>query len=212
MNRYALVSDFDGTITETDFFVLLLERYMPDNAPRFLEDWRNGKRTHFDAMQGYFDYAPADPAALDTLLRDTSPDPDLHESVARLAGAGWDLIVVSAGCSWYIERILEGLPATIHASPGEIDPSGGLKMRVPVESPFFSPTHGISKPAVMRDALARYERVAFAGDGPPDLEPVLLAPQELRFARRWLADELTRREEPHRRYDRWSDIVNALLH
>jgi 2-hydroxy-3-keto-5-methylthiopentenyl-1-phosphate phosphatase len=212
LSRHALVSDFDGTITQTDFFTLLVERYLPAHAPDFLEEWRTGKRTHFDAMQGYFDYAPADEHALEQLMRDTNPDPDLKTAVGRLADVGWDVIVVSAGCSWYIERILIGVPAVIHASPGSIDPNGGLKMRLPVESPFFSPTHGIDKAAVMRDAVARYARVAFAGDGPPDLDSILMTSPDLRFARGWLANELARRGERFRPFQRWSEVATALLH
>ena len=34
---------------------------------------------------------------------------------------------------------------------------------------------------------ARYDRVAFAGDGPPDIEPALLVPADMRFARGALA-------------------------
>jgi 2,3-diketo-5-methylthio-1-phosphopentane phosphatase len=208
----AFVSDFDGTITETDFYTLLIERYLPVDAPDFFEEYRQGKRTHFEAMQAYFDYAPSDPKALETLLRDTRPDPEAESVIARLNDVGWDVIVVSAGCAWYIERILNGLPVTIHASPGDIDPAGGLKMRLPVESPFFSPDKGIDKSAVVRDALARYGRVIFAGDGPPDLAPALLVQPELRFARRWLAEELERRGERFRMFRRWAEIETALLH
>jgi 2-hydroxy-3-keto-5-methylthiopentenyl-1-phosphate phosphatase len=212
LNRSAIVSDFDGTITETDFFTLIVQHHMPAGAPDFFEEWRTGKRTHFEAMQAYFAYAPEGDDALQALMRDTRPDPDFRQAVERLDRAGWDVIVVSAGCSWYIERILAGAKVTIHASPGEIVPGGGLQMRLPVDSPFFSPTHGIDKSAVMRDALARYETVAFAGDGPPDLGPALLAPPHLRFARRWLAEELSRRGDPYRAFHRWSDIAGALLH
>ena len=83
-------------------------------------------------------------------------------------------------------------------------------MRLPEESPFFSATHGIDKSAVVRDAMCRYKRTAFAGDGPPDLEPILLVSPEYRFARSWLAGELQRRAEYFRPFRRWSEISAAL--
>lgn len=211
MRPFVLVSDFDGTITQTDFFSLLVERHIPADAPDFLEEWRHRRLTHFEAMQAYFDYVPADTLILEELIRDTRPDPDAAAAVSKLNDAGWDVTVVSAGCSWYIERALKGLPVTIHASPGAIDPKGGLKMRLPVESPFLSRTHGIDKAAVMRDALGRYEQAAFAGDGPPDLEAALLARPELRFARGWLAQDLVQRKERFHSFSRWSQIADLLL-
>jgi 2-hydroxy-3-keto-5-methylthiopentenyl-1-phosphate phosphatase len=52
--------------------------------------------------------------------------------------------------------------------------------------------------------------VAYAGDGPPDLEPSLMVPPELRFARGWLAEELRARHEPFRPFRRWSEIAETL--
>ena len=55
-----------------------------------------------------------------------------------------------------------------------------------------------------------YERVAFAGNGPPDLDAALSVPPELRFARDWLADELSRRKESFHRFSQWSQIADRL--
>ncbi|HYO82476.1 MAG TPA: HAD-IB family phosphatase [Bryobacteraceae bacterium] len=214
MRRSALVTDFDGTITQRDFYLLLAERFIPSSEPDYLEEYRQGRLTHFEAMQGYFDYTPEEPAELGRLLLDVSPDPELSSAVRRLEQAGWDLIIVSAGSSWYIDRILKqaGIEATVHANPGEIVPGRGLVMQLPRESLFFSPEVGIDKSAVLRDAQARYETVAFAGDGPPDLPPALLTRPDLRFARGWLADALREREEFFQAFGRWSEVVTRLLH
>ena len=120
MGKYALVSDFDGTITETDFFTLIAERYMPADAPDFFAMYRAGELRHWEAMQGFFQYAPSSDAALAEMMRDTRPDADFRTSVERLAERGWELIIVSAGSSWYIDRILNaaGVQATVHAIPG----------------------------------------------------------------------------------------------
>lgn len=213
MRRNALVSDFDGTITATDFYLLLAERYMPSDAPDFLAMWRAGELTHWEAMQGYFQYAPDDEAALESLLHDTQPDPELATASKRLYDAGWDLIIVSAGSDWYIERILAaaGVNAKVHSIPGEVVPGRGLRLHVSAESPFYSADIGVDKPGVVRDALRRYESVAFAGDGAPDLAPALLVDPDLRFARGFLAEELRRRGEGFTEFARWADIAEALL-
>lgn len=208
-----LVSDFDGSITRNDFF-LLAQRYVPASAPDYFAMYRSGRITHFEAMAAYFSHIPADPATLEELVTATDPDPAFAESAWRLADAGWDLVIVSAGSAWYIERILErtGAKATVISNPGRIVEGRGLVLEKPArDSGFYSEEIGIDKAAVVRDALARYDTVAFAGDGPPDVAPALLVPAERRFARRFLAEELARRGEAFRRFDRWSDVANALL-
>ena len=47
-------------------------------------------------------------------------------------------------------------------------------MSLPEHSAFFSPTTGVNKVEIVRDALNRSDCVAFAGDGRPDLEPALM--------------------------------------
>ena len=83
-------------------------------------------------------------------------------------------------------------------------------MFLPEGSRFFSPTTGVNKLEVVRDALSRSDRVAFAGDGRPDLEPALLVKPELRFARGWLAEAFRERGEKFHLFERWSQIADQL--
>lgn len=203
--RNALVTDFDGTITEHDFFALVADRYMPPDTPDYFALYRAGELSHVEAMQGFFQFTPHDADTLEGLLRDTQPDEGLAASVARLNAASWDLIVVSAGSSWYIERIFAKLgidTAVVHSNAGEIVQGKGLQIDT---------TKDVDKPAVVRDALARYGKVAFAGDGPPDVAAALLVDPALRFARRYLAEELTRRGERYQTFGRWRDVVDSVL-
>lgn len=209
----ALVSDFDGTITQNDFFSLIAERYMPPHPPDYFEQYRRGEITHVEAMQAFFQHAPTDEESLEALLRDTLPDPEFLSASDALARHGWDLIIVSAGSAWYIERILQstGVQATVHAMSGRIVAGRGLQLEPPAGLVFFDARTGINKAAVVHEALSKYETVAFAGDGPPDLAPSLLVPAPLRFARRFLAEELTRRGERFRPFERWSQVVDAIV-
>ncbi len=211
MNTAALVTDFDGTMTERDFYALVMEKCIPKGAPDDWGEYAAGRITHFEAMRRIFSYAPADEAGLEELLAAMRPDPELAGAVETLRKGRWDVIVVSAGSSWYIDRILasagvRGVP--VHANPGQV--GSGLVLEMPRGSRYFSEETGVDKSAVVRDALGRYERVAFAGDGPPDLPASLLVKTEDRFARGWLARELRKRRERFREFERWSDIARAL--
>lgn len=203
----ALVSDFDGTITHTDFFALVAERHMPKDVPDFFAMYRRKEITHVEAMQRFFDFTPDDPDTLKQLLEDTRPDPNLKRATEDLHKAGWDLIIVSAGSSWYIQRILNTLGvahAQVHSNSGRIVPGKGLQLD--------DVTRDVDKAGIVRAAQAKYAKVAFAGDGPPDVAPALVVPSGLRFARRFLADELRQRGEAFRPFETWSlDVVRCLL-
>jgi 2,3-diketo-5-methylthio-1-phosphopentane phosphatase len=210
---FVLVTDFDGTISRRDFFELAVERFVKEDAPDYWNEYAAGRLTHFEAMRDIYAHIRCDEETLAETVRDMEVDPRMGEAVESLRLGGWEVIVVSAGCDYYIGRHLEeaGVGLTVHTNPSTFDPARGLRMELPVGSPFLSVTHGIDKQAVVRDALARYERVAFAGNGPPDLGAALLVAPEMRFARGWLARELERRGAGFHRFRWWSEIAARLV-
>ena len=134
----------------------------------------------------------------------------MGESAALLQLAGWELWVVSAGSSWYVERVLRqaGVAASVYSNPGGLENGRGLVLDP--TSPFHSASAGVDKSAVVRHALHIAETVAFAGDGPPDLQPALLVRPNLRFAREFLAKALRARGEAFWPFSRWSEIAGEL--
>jgi 2,3-diketo-5-methylthio-1-phosphopentane phosphatase len=209
---FALVTDFDGTVSRHDFFELAVERFVRQDAPAYWREYQAGHLTHFEAMRGIYSHIRCNEETLNQTIRDMRVDPELGSAVDLLRHAGWDVIVVSAGCDWYISRHLAaaGVELTVHTNPSVFDPERGLRMQAPVNSPFFSVTHGVDKKAVVRDAQRRYKRVAFAGNGQPDLAAAIITDPGLRFARGWLARELEERGETFRRFRWWSEIARML--
>ena len=211
--RNIFISDYDGTITDKDFYSLLAEHYIPGDTPDYFAQYREGRLTHFEAMAAYFAFAPTEERHLEELLAASQADPELGAAAALLEHAGWELWIVSAGSSWYVERVLgrAGVAATVYSNPGRVEKGRGLVLeKFDPSSPYHSPSVGIDKSAVVRHALHVAETVAFAGDGPPDLQPALLVPPALRFARGFLAEALRERGEAFRPFSRWSEIVRAL--
>ena len=208
-----LVSDFDGTMTAHDFYSLAVARLL---APDDLAPWQEylaGRLTHFAALRAIFSRLRAPLDEVLAVIDAMGLDPGLADAVARLRQAGWEVVVASAGCDWYIRRLLDaaGVTLTVHANPGHYPPDGPLIMDAPPPSAFTCPETGVDKAAVVRDALARARTVAFAGDGFADLPAALLTPADRRFARGDLAGELAERNEDFRPFACWSEVAEALL-
>ena len=210
-SRGILVSDFDGTITGFDFYDLV-SREFPEIAGNYWQQYEAGVISHFEALRLIFAGIRAPEARILEILSEMRIEPRLAEAAALLETHGWNVIVASAGCAWYIERLLADANVSfeVRANPGRYSPTNGLEMRLPEPSPFFSAQLGVNKVAVVREALRCSPQVAFAGDGRPDLAPALLVRPELRFARKWLATKLTEIGEGFQPFESWFEIARIL--
>ena len=213
MPEFVLVSDFDGTITAADFYDLAVRELLTPEDIKPWDDYRAGHITHFTAMQRIFSSIYAPEEKILAVLEKMGIDPHLAESVNALRDKGWDIVVASAGCRWYIDILLKkaGVSLEVHSNPGTYAQGGPLRLELPEGDPYFSPETGIDKASVVRHHLDRGAVVAFAGDGYTDLPPALLTPPRLRFARSALARLLAEREEAFQPFEVWSDVARSLL-
>jgi 2,3-diketo-5-methylthio-1-phosphopentane phosphatase len=208
-----LVSDFDGTMTRHDFYQLVIESLLPPDTPDHWAEYRSGAITHFEALRRYFAAIRASEGEVLAVVDRMELDRELPAAVAGLGRAGWKVVVTSAGCDWYIRRLLAaaGVEVEVHSNPGRFEAGKGLLMEMPRGSPYLSAALGVDKTAVVRRFLAGGRTVAFAGDGFPDEEPARLVPGDLRFARGDLADVLRREGLPFHPFDSWSEVARVLL-
>lgn len=216
MNRSrtgVLVTDFDGTMTRHDFYKLAIESLMPPDVPNHWEGYRSGAITHFEALRLYYSAIRKSEAEVLAVVDRMELDPALPAAVESLRRAGWDVVVASAGCDWYIRRLLSaaGVEIEVHSNPGRFETGKGLLMEMPTHSPYLSRTLGVDKAMVVRRFQEQGLTVAFAGDGFPDADSARLVPDDLRFAKADLADVLTREGRPFRRFEVWSEIAGVLV-
>lgn len=209
-----LVTDFDGTFTRRDFFDLVLERHDPPGARELWDRFLAGQLSPFAGIAGVLGSLRTDEAGVDALLAAMDPPPGAAAAARELQAAGWEIVVASAGCRWYIERILAdlGLEFPIHANPGWFAPDRGVVMEADTRSPYYDAALGIDKRAVVRAALARDPVVAFAGDSPlTDGPAARMVPPERRFATGQLARRFAAAGVPHRPFTSWVEIAGILL-
>jgi 2,3-diketo-5-methylthio-1-phosphopentane phosphatase len=207
-----LVSDFDGTMTRRDFYRLVVESLLPPDTPDYWGQYRAGAITHFECLRRYFAEIRASESEVLAVVARMELDPELPRAVAQLREAGWDVVVTSAGCDWYIRRLLgeAGVDIEVHANPGRFVEGRGLLLELPTDSPYLSQTHGIDKAAVVRQFLDKGCITAFAGDGFPDAAPCRLVPPSLRFAKDDLADVLRAEGLEFTPFKVWSEVAAAI--
>jgi 2,3-diketo-5-methylthio-1-phosphopentane phosphatase len=207
-----LVTDFDGTMTRHDFYKLAAQSLLPPDMPDFWAEYRAGRMTHFQALQAIFASIRANREAVRRVVDEMDLDPDLPSAHGILSSCGWEVVVTSAGCAWYIRILLQeaGVSLPVWSNPGRFEDGRGLVMELPAEGPFFSPTLGIDKAAVVRQGIAQGRRVAFAGDGYPDIDAARLVSGDWRFARGDLALVLKKERLPFHPFERWSEIADLL--
>lgn len=208
-----LVSDFDGTMTRHDFYKLAIEKLLPPDTPNYWDQYRAGQITHFEGLRSYFADIRASEAEVMDIIRQMELDPNLDDAIKHLQNSGWEVIVTSAGCGWYIDQHFSAanVDVVVHANPGHFEAGKGLIMEKPVDSPYLSETIGIDKTAVVRHFLDAGRTVAFAGDGFTDVAAARLVPQHLRFARGDLAEVLNAEHLGFHLFDTWSEIARKLL-
>lgn len=209
-----LITDFDGTLCRNEFYQLVSSRLLQSDTSSFWQQFLNGSLSHLEVLQAYFGAIRATEAEVLGLLPAMKLEPRFAELAEDLQHSGWKIIVASAGCSWYIERLLRptGIDLEIYANPGRwVGGEQGLVMSPPRESRFYHPMYGIDKAAIVREALAQAGTVAYAGDGLTDVPALLLLPADRRFAKRDSAAELKRLGEGFHPFDRWAEVAESLL-
>lgn len=208
-----LVTDFDGTFVRRDFFDLILERHDPAEARAGWQRFVDGEVTLTAGLDAVFSSLRTDQAGVEQLVAALDPAPGTAEAVRRLQGAGWEVVIASAGCGWYIKRLLArlDLDLIVHASPGVFAPETGLLMRPDPDDPYHDPAFGINKAAVTRDASAADPIVAYAGDSNNDRKGAMLVPPERRFVTGWLQRKMAREGVPHVPFAAWPEIAEHLL-
>ena len=215
---YCLVSDFDGTFTRREFYDLAMQAGLVGGSPDYWTAYAAGRISHFDAISSIFSHLRCSETAMRELIAQMEPDPRSADALRALETSGWDAVLVSNGCQWYIDIVLEnlglsraGLTLPVYACPGRFVEGRGLIMEAPSNSPYFRSEFGIDKRLLIEDLQGRYQRVAFAGNGSPDYKAAFAVAPELRFARGWLARRFDQEGVQYHPFEVWSEVAEALL-
>lgn len=210
MKKFIFVSDFDGTMTKRDFYLIVMDKVESD-WPALIEEWRSKKITTFAFLAEVFKRIGKEESEIIKDILTIEFDPAAAAVVNQVKDAGGDFAVLSAGADYYIGRVLahHGIQDVRLIANKGVYQDKSIKM-TPIESDaFYSPLYGIDKGAVIRVLKQEYETVFFAGDSRPDLEAAQAA--DVAFATGELAGLLTKSNSFFIPYTSFKDIEQYLM-
>jgi 2,3-diketo-5-methylthio-1-phosphopentane phosphatase len=192
MNKYAFLSDFDGTISDDDFFYYTAEAFFNDNAFAPWREYLTGKKTHFDALKDMFASLRLSKEDFDRFISGVRVDPKARSVFALCYEKNIPTYIASAGCDYYIKALIGEWIKTYNilllANSGEYNQTSGLTLKAPdINDPFYDRQTGVSKYKLAKTLKDQGYTLIFAGDGLPDFESAKIA--DVVFARKMLLEK-----------------------
>lgn len=213
MDKYVFLSDFDGTISDDDFFFYTARAFFDDDALLPWREYLAGKKSHFDALKEMFGSLRLPKEAFDRFIEGVRIDAQIEAVFALCREKQIPIYIASAGCDYYIIKLIGDLIGnyniTLLSNRGEYTPEGGLIMIAPEkDDPFYDPNTGVSKYKLAKSLKDRGYKIIFAGDGLPDIEPAQIS--DIVFARKVLLQKCEEAGIKTRKFDNFGDIAQLL--
>lgn len=210
MKPFIFISDFDNTISEKDFYWILLDDYIGEEGVDFYKAWKKTKKIGTEFLNQVFAmYRLTDEEYLEALDK-VRMDKDLEKVVAHVTEKGGDFHLCSAGFDLYIQHALarRGLEhLSLHTNKG-IFKDGTFIMTPDKASRFYSDVYGIDKEKVALYYKAQTEKLYFAGDSEPDYWAARHG--DVIFAKEELAAILDKEGRAYYPYEDFADILKYL--
>lgn len=188
MKKFLFISDFDGTISKEDFYKKIMKKYMPEKENTTYKQFKAQKILDIDFLNDIFNNMNICEETLEKEILGLDIDERFFDAINMIKYMGGDVIILSAGCEYYIEKILKkhGLSdIPIYSNKG-ICKDNGLYITPDKSSTFYSERYGIDKELVVKYFTNRYSFVIYAGDSDPDYQASLQA--DVRFGKDELMD------------------------
>jgi HAD superfamily phosphoserine phosphatase-like hydrolase len=205
LTRTAVFVDFDGTVSEADTGVHLLERLATPGWRSVSEAYQRGEIGSRECLLDEWDLLPKDEELLRRVAREVQIDPAAAPLLAALRAAGAEVTIVSDGFGIRADEIAAELDVPLLSNAA--DWSNG-RLEFPHEDRCCACSScGTCKQAPIKDARHRGLATVLIGDGASDRKAALLA--DLVFAKGPLATWCDHNGVPSRRFDRLADVHAA---
>jgi len=212
-NSRVLISDFDGTISKTDFFYFAIDNLLTDSDLKPWSEYEQGKLSHVDALSGIFSKIRLPVDEFHKFILELPIEESFVDTVNYCYSNKIGFYILSAGADYYIKVILEylGLTDKVHliCNKSVYSYETGLNIiNTPQNNPFYCSDYGVSKRLAVETIKKDYNKCIFAGDGNPDIEGAKLA--DVVFARGVLVKLCKKYNIDVQKFDSYSDILEYL--
>lgn len=214
MKPFIFISDFDGTMTEKDFYKIIVDDYIGDDGRNYCIEWRKNNKVDIVFLNKIFSWHPFCKEELEELLGKVQLDEGTKRLCDYVAEKQGDFLVLSAGFNYYIERILKREKLDhleVITNPGVYQDHIFI-MNPDDQANHYSPLFGVDKEKVILEKRKEYELVIFAGDSEPDLKAALSA--DIVFAKgelRGLLGNLNVKFYPINHFDEAILVLKSLI-
>jgi len=210
MKDFAFISDFDGTLTKKDFYKIMSEAYLKEDYLPLFKAWKNGEMKDREYLSYVFNNVKRSEAEIHEDILNIPFDPFAKEFIEQVKCAGGDFIVISAGTSYYIDKIfekhnIEGVD--VYSNKG-IFKDNGIYFDLDENSEFYSDRYGIDKLIVVEKLKDDYKKIFYAGDSEPDIKPALIA--DVVFAKGELVELLKKEKKEFIEFEDFSEVWDKL--
>ncbi len=217
-----VMSDFDGTVTLVDTGLAVFEALKLAKAWYWEDLWRAGEIDSMRCLTEQWALVKLPPEELLELIDSLALDECFPEFVRRARAAGAQVVIVSDGLDFYLDRMLERLGFVICAGDPQPDDDSCLARFVNhaaltdegIEISFPHRNEdcdlcGNCKTAHLERLRGSYQRIIYIGDGYSDKCAAEHA--DVVFAKHNLARLLAERDVPYLSFESFDDIIKATL-
>lgn len=205
--KYAFVADFDRTMTEEDFFKIVLDRHLSEEKKNYVLAMKENGIIGVGFLNAIFaELNMSEDELHDEILNTIILEEGAKDVIAEVEHTGGDFYILSAGCAYYIEKILSHHGITgikVISNPGRYS-NRGIEIVPNPDYPYYHKDYGIDKGIVIDQLHDQYEIVMFAGDSLPDLPAAEKA--DFVFARAALPKILEKEGIKYERFNAFGDI------
>ncbi|WP_026882385.1 MtnX-like HAD-IB family phosphatase [Clostridium akagii] len=210
MKKFAFISDFDGTLTERDFYKIITDEYLKEETKEMYKDWKNKKIKDVEYLGYVFGNIKRTEKEIYDDIMKIKLDHFAAEFIKNIEANGGDFIIVSAGTGYYIDKVLKNnqiQDVEVYTNKG-IFKDNGIHFVLDKNDEFYSEIYGIDKMKIVKKLKNKYDKIFYAGDSEPDLKAALLA--DIVFAKGKLIDFLKQENKEFIEFNDFSDIWKKL--
>jgi len=211
MKKFAFVSDFDGTLTDRDFFYIVMDKYLKDWSWEYYEEWKKTKKINVEFLNKIFGAMDRTEEEVLEDIFELPLDPYAVNFIKKVESGGGDFFILSAGTSYYIKKLLEHFNirnVTVISMEG-VYKNRGIQILPDPESEFYSEIWGVDKAKVILTLKKKYSKVYFAGDSEPDMGAAKVA--DGAFARNKLQGFLSAENIPFVPFNHFNEVEKYMV-